>query len=67
MYQENRVHAPCNLTLAARASAEKFPGEGTTEKTRPKNNIIKPLSTLLVICMKIQGRAQSPLPYAADA
>jgi len=44
-----------------RPSAKKFLGR-TTEKTRPKNNTIKPPSTLLVSCMKIQGGHGSPLP-----
>jgi len=50
----------------SRASAKKFPGEGT-EKTSPKNNIIKPLSTLSVPCIKFHGEPQPLLPSVADA
>jgi len=45
------------------ASAEKFPERGVaTEKTKPKNNTTKLLSTLSVSCMKIQRRPRPPLP-----
>jgi len=66
----------CNyMILYSRASAEKFPrgggdmgnekkhyyapSRGPTEK-RPKNSTIKPLSTISVPCMKIQGRPRPP-------
>jgi len=39
---------------------------GAMEK-RPKDSIIKPLSTISVPCMKIQGSHAPPLPPAADA
>jgi len=45
-----------------------FPGGGATEKTRPKNNTIKPPSTLSVSCMKILRELYGPtLSPAADA
>jgi len=40
--------------LQTRASAEKFTGR-RTEKTRPKNSSIKPLSTLAVSVWKSRG------------
>jgi len=44
-----------------------FQTEGNRKKTRPKNSIIKPLSSLSESYMKIQGcRGWSPLPPAAD-
>jgi len=56
--------APLWLPLS-RASAKKFPGGGT-EKIRPKNSTIKPLSTLSVPSMKIQGGTASPSVYATN-
>jgi len=60
--------------MRARASAEIFPGRGTTLKKRqknskktPKNSTVKPLSNIFVPCMKILGRGMYPLPPAADA
>jgi len=49
----------------SRASAENF--QGGTEKTRPKNSTIKPSSTLLVSCMKMQEGHDPPPALAADA
>jgi len=43
-----------------------FQGE-PTEKTKPKNSIIKPPSTLLVLCMKIQRGGHDATAPAADA
>jgi len=50
-----------------------FKGGGATEKKDrkkakkwPKNSTFKPLSTIFVLCLKIQG-VQGPLPPAADA
>jgi len=40
--------------MPPRASAKKFPGV-PMGKTRPKHCTSKPLSTLTVLCMKIQG------------
>jgi len=52
-----------------RASAEKFSGGRPTEKIKPENSTIKPPSTSLVACLKIQGkrppspRCRPPCPY----
>jgi len=45
---------------------QKIPGGGQRKKTRSKNSTIKPLSTLSVLYMKIQGDHGPPLPLAAD-
>jgi len=37
-----------------------FQGEGGATEKRPKNSTFKPLSTMLVPCLKIQGRATAP-------
>jgi len=51
--------------IRSRSSAEKSGGRGGNEKNKTENGTIKPLSTLSVPCMKIQGRSRptlSPLP-----
>jgi len=64
LMQTLRAHQP-------RALAENFPGGANGKKDRkmPKkteNNAIKPLSTIFVPCIKIQG-GTAPLPPVADA
>jgi len=57
--------------VSTKASTENFPGGGgATEKRlknsnlkRPKNSTFKPLSTIFVPCLKIQGGGgKRPLP-----
>jgi len=51
------------LSLSGGANGKK---DRKIAKKRPKNSIFKPLSTIFVPCVKIQG-GTAPLPPAADA